>query len=124
VLVYTSTIGLEAACMGKPVIVAGLTHYADKGFTLDASTPESFLSLLESATGIQSNPVARELALRYAHLFFIRAMIPHETFLRADRLFCVTDFPFRSLQDLAAGQNAQLDVICDVIFNSRAPLLP
>ena len=34
ILVYTSTIGLEASLMGKPVIVAAETHYRGKGFTI------------------------------------------------------------------------------------------
>ena len=34
-LVYTSTLGLELACAGVPVVVAGDTHYRDLGFTLD-----------------------------------------------------------------------------------------
>ena len=35
VLVFTSTTGLEAAVRGRPVIVAGRTHYRERGFTVD-----------------------------------------------------------------------------------------
>ncbi|MCD6287752.1 MAG: hypothetical protein J7M12_01420, partial [Candidatus Hydrogenedentes bacterium] len=40
VLVYTSTIGIETARLGKEVVVCGRTHYARKGFTLDIDTQE------------------------------------------------------------------------------------
>ena len=36
-LVYTTTVGMEMAMSGVPVIVVGNTHYRDKGFTLDPS---------------------------------------------------------------------------------------
>jgi hypothetical protein len=42
VLTFTSTTGLEAALLGKPVIVSGTTHYRDKGFTLDVSSAAEF----------------------------------------------------------------------------------
>ena len=43
-LVFSSTTGVELALAGTPVVVAGQSHYRDKGFTLDVSTPEEFAS--------------------------------------------------------------------------------
>ena len=34
-LVYTTTVGLEMAMCGIPVIVVGDTHYRERGFTND-----------------------------------------------------------------------------------------
>ncbi len=34
-LVYTTTVGMEMAMKGLPVIVAGQTHYRGRGFTYD-----------------------------------------------------------------------------------------
>jgi len=45
-LVYTTTVGLELAMSGVPVIVIGQTHYRDKGFTLDPDSWESYFDLL------------------------------------------------------------------------------
>src|SRR5207302_3251584 len=46
-LVFTSTVGLELALHAVPVIVAGQTHYRGKGFTVDVSSPEEFVSALD-----------------------------------------------------------------------------
>ena len=47
-LVYTTTVGLEMAMSGVPVVVVGQTHYRNKGFTYDPNTWEEYLSLLTS----------------------------------------------------------------------------
>ncbi|MBN2547562.1 MAG: hypothetical protein JXB15_00270 [Anaerolineales bacterium] len=45
-LVYTTTVGMEMAMSGVPTIVAGQTHYRDKGFTLDPNTWDEYHQLL------------------------------------------------------------------------------
>ena len=46
-LVYTTTVGLEMAMSGAPVIVAGQTHYRNKGFSLDPASWEAYFQMLE-----------------------------------------------------------------------------
>jgi len=73
-LVYTSTMGLEMACAGIPVVVAGATHFGRRGFTWDPPDAQSYWQtvnrLLSGAERL--DPGRRELAERYAHLFFFR----------------------------------------------------
>ena len=45
-LVYTTTVGMEMAMSGVPVIVAGQTHYREKGFTIDPDSWEIYYQLL------------------------------------------------------------------------------
>jgi hypothetical protein len=52
-LVYTTTVGMEMAMSGVPVIVAGQTHYRERGFTLDPDGWQAYFDLLERAA---SNP--------------------------------------------------------------------
>ena len=75
-LVYTSTVGLELAVRGVPVIVAADTHYRGRGFTVDPGTASEYWS---AADRLMSTPPdgderarLRELARRYAALFFFR----------------------------------------------------
>lgn len=75
-LVYTSTVGLEMATRGVPVLVAADTHYRGRGFTVDPNTPAEYWS--EADRLVQDKGIGeerlrvRELACRYAALFFFR----------------------------------------------------
>ncbi|MEX2160758.1 MAG: hypothetical protein WD751_02495 [Anaerolineales bacterium] len=73
-LVYTTTVGLEMAMSGLPVIVAGRTHYRGKGFTQDPETWDAYFSALDSClrdlAGARLNPQQVETAWHYAYRFF------------------------------------------------------
>jgi hypothetical protein len=73
-LVYTTTVGMEMAMSGVPVIVVGNTHYRNKGFTLD---PENWQGYFELLTDVLINPGKYRLsqeqveqAWNYAYRFF------------------------------------------------------
>ena len=73
-LVFTTTMGMEMAMSGLPVIVTGQTHYRDKGFTLDPDSWDSFFEILQRVLG---NPEKHrptraqvESAWTYAYRFF------------------------------------------------------
>jgi hypothetical protein len=78
-LVYTTTVGLEMAMSGAPVIAVGNTHYRARGFTLDANTWEAYFELLEKALGnpVHYKPTQEQvdLAWNYAYRFFFE--YPH-----------------------------------------------
>ncbi len=73
-VVYTSTVGMEMALAGLPVVVAGRTHYRGKGFTIDPETSDEFdravgeLMRREPGRRLPEDQVAR--AERYAYRFF------------------------------------------------------
>ncbi len=73
-LVYTTTVGLEMVMSGVPVIVAGQTHYRDKGFTYDPKNLEEYVRLLdgipEQKTALPLEEGQVDLAWRYAYRFF------------------------------------------------------
>ncbi|WP_412067536.1 hypothetical protein [Rubrivirga sp. IMCC43871] len=124
VLAYTSTIGLEAALMGRPTVVAAKTHYRGKGFTLDPSTPEAYLDLLgHAASGTLPTPDDPDAAWRYAYAFFGLAHIPFP-FLGTSEPGRFRGIDVPDLGSLAPGQYAGLDAICDAILEGREPLAP
>jgi hypothetical protein len=73
-LVYTTTVGLEMAMDGLPVIVSGHTHYRSRGFTMD---PDNWVAYFKLLGALLENPRAYRLskeqvehAWRYAYRFF------------------------------------------------------
>ena len=79
-LVYTTTVGLEMAMSGVPVVVVGQTHYREKGFTLDPKSWDDYFSLLEGyGQDQQSHQLTSEqvdLAWQYAYNFFFEYPAP------------------------------------------------
>lgn len=118
VLIYGTKTGVELTSNGVPVIVAGEAWIRGKGITLDASSEEEYLRLLDSL------PLARRLdgdtrdrALKYAYHFFYRRMIPIDAIVQADGWppFAVS---INGLSDLESGKSPGLDVICEgILFN-------
>lgn len=79
-LVYTTTVGMEMAMTGVPVIVVGNTHYRDKGFTLDPISWDGYFELL---TRVLAEPGSFrlsqsqvDLAWNYAFRFFFEYPLP------------------------------------------------
>jgi len=79
-LVYTTTVGLEMAMSGVPVVVGGMTHYRDKGFTYDPETTSEYLTtvdhLLRRPSGERLSQEKVELAWNYAYRFFFEYPFP------------------------------------------------
>ena len=73
-LAYTTTVGLEMAMRGAPVIVAGNTHYRGRGFTYEPSSWDEYYDLLgkilSDLPGHRLNPEQVETAWNYAYRFF------------------------------------------------------
>lgn len=79
-LVYTTTVGLEMALKGIPVVVAGKTHYRGRGFTYD---PDSWVDYFKILGKILDKPaqyrLSKEkinLAWKYAYHFFYTYPLP------------------------------------------------
>ncbi len=79
-LVFTTTVGMEMAMRGKPVIVIGDTHYRGRGFTLD---PYSWVQYYKTLGGVLQEPQKYMLseedvksAWLYAYSFFFDYPLP------------------------------------------------
>lgn len=110
-LIYTSTVGVEAAYFGKPVVNVGGGQHAGRGFSIDAHTQaEYFETLTDICAGRVSPTGQRELARRYAYAAFFRSILPirHYTAVFPN----ITSLNLDTLNDLATGCDPTMDVIC------------
>lgn len=73
-LAYTTTVGLETAMNGRPVISCGQTHYRSRGFTLNPNTWDEYYETLEKVLSDipahKLNEKQIEFAWNYAYRFF------------------------------------------------------
>jgi hypothetical protein len=73
-LVYTTTTGLEMVMSGVPVVVAGDTHYRQRGFTLDPCNWKEYFQAIDRVLADpkkgRPTPEQVKLAWKYAYHFF------------------------------------------------------
>ena len=97
-LVYTTTVGLEMAMAGLPVVVTGRTHYAQKGFTYDPVDWPAYQNMLDKILAkpreARLSPKQTEQAWLYAYLFFFEFSLPFPWHL----LWLADDFKARPLR--------------------------
>lgn len=79
-LVYTTTVGLEMALKGIPVVVAGKTHYRERGFTYDPFSWVDYFKLLGAMLNkprqYHLNKEQVNQAWKYAYHFFYTFPLP------------------------------------------------
>ena len=122
-LVFTSTTGLELAIAGKPVVVAGRTHYRGKGFTLDAETPAEFVELVDRAlTDPETVAPDHDLARRYASLFFLR--LPIRSPGVEEHIPGLARLTVDSLDAIVPGRDPEVDRLCQFLLAGPDQLLP
>jgi hypothetical protein len=125
VIIYNTKTGIEISSMGIPVIVAGEAWIRNKGFSIDASSPADYFSILDGlplAHSLSADEILR--ARKYAFHFFFRRMIPLPfVTTKTDRgSELVLDLP--SLENLLPHRYTGLDVICDGILNGSPFIYP
>lgn len=79
-LAYTTTVGMEMAMRGVPVVLAGNTHYRGRGFTYDPSSWDEYYAtlnrLLSDLPAYRLSREQVETAWNYAYRFFFDFPMP------------------------------------------------
>ena len=122
VLVSTSTLGLEAACLGKRVVVSGDAPYAGTSFVATpTSMDEYFLAIgkafLADTQSLGSAEV--DMAYKFAHLYLEGYFMDHRLF--EAKLWDEPSLMISSLAELQPGRNRALDIVIDSIVGGLDP---
>jgi hypothetical protein len=84
ILIYNSTIGMEAAVMGKVVLAAGRARFSPYHMVYFPQTPVEYFHMVENFLGCESLEVPQEFQLnarRFLYYLLYRAVIPFNDFL-------------------------------------------
>jgi hypothetical protein len=113
-IIYATKTGVELACLGIPVIVAGDAWVRNKGVTSDAKSPEEYFRLLDRLPLRQRlDEAVTQRARKYAYHYFFRRMIPLPMFVPGSPY----TLSLSGLDDLLPGRSIGLDVVCNGILN-------
>ncbi|MGH7388989.1 MAG: capsule biosynthesis protein [Candidatus Rokuibacteriota bacterium] len=116
VIIYGTKTGVELTSMGVPVIVAGEAWIRNKGLTVDASSPEDYVRILDRLPlPRHEDPERLTRARKYAYHFFFRRMVPLG-FMEPTGAWPPYRVSVSRLDDLLPGADPGLDVICDGVL--------
>ena len=108
---------------GIPIVVAGKAPYRDKGFTLDVTSWDHYITIINSDSKPSNLSVEQvNLARRYAFLYLYRAHIPMNLF--EAKKFNIEKLCFSSLDEFLPGENDLFDWVIENILNSGDFAMP
>jgi hypothetical protein len=128
VLIYNSSIGLEASILGKPVLTAGKVRYHTQRCQtvyLPGSI-EDYVKQLEEwlkAEQIQTPPAWQPNARRFLYYQVFRASLPFDHYIEpagGPGFVGLTDFP---LEDLLPENSPTLKIVLEGIRNNKPFLI-
>jgi hypothetical protein len=127
VMVYNSTIGLEASLMGTAVLCGGKARFTQLPTVYFPQTPGDFHRQAEELLAAeQANPLPehRRNARRFLYYQLFKTSLPFGDFIWEDQIRpgYVQFKPFR-LEDLSAGRSPALAAVLDGILNDGDFLL-
>jgi hypothetical protein len=127
VIVYNSSIGLEAALLRATVVCGGTARYANEDLALLPESPLSFTEQVEAflaADVIQTPPKYRENARRFLYYQLYRASIPLNDYLTPHirpGFVVFKDFPWKALDP---AYSEPLRIIVEGILEGRPFIMP
>ncbi|MGA8151704.1 MAG: hypothetical protein WB952_12190 [Terriglobales bacterium] len=116
-LTFGSTIGLEMAMLGKPVLLASRTMYEHGSEILTVRTKESLPEMLEKCLHARTNREIQRQAFRLAYYYISRFELPFPAVKVAGVYDAKPNYVDR--QDLAPGKDESLDHICNFLIEGR-----
>lgn len=117
-VVHTSTVGLEMAIEGKPVILISETHYRDKGFTYDAINESDYFSTLDNliySKDLKPNQI--QLAKKYFYLMMFEYQQKMPMTFTEKGVF--NGYGYQNFDALCNDADSQINRIVERISNTK-----
>ncbi len=127
VLVYNSSIGLEATLLDAPVLCGGKARYTQYPTVFLPHSPQAYREMAEqffTAKNIEIPPEFARNAWRFLYYQFYRAALPLDRYIEAHPTPGYVQLKRFSWRDLITENSATMRVIVDGILNSSPFLLP
>jgi hypothetical protein len=115
--VYNSTVGLEMAYEGVPVVVGGDTHYSGLGFTFDPEDVQSYTEIFSKLTDLEMDDEMENRARRYAYFLFFQKHHPFDFYQTNQETLQTELLPVTS-DDIAPASDT-FDFIVDQCLNDE-----
>lgn len=123
-IVYTTTVGLEMACRGIPIITVAKAPYRDKGFSYDPKNIEEYKEqlrvLMKKIFSKEEIEYMKGMAKKFFFLYYFIYMIPNPlyTFSYEEG----AKLKFKEEEELLPNKNRTWDYICESILEKK-PIL-
>ena len=128
VMIYNSTIGMEASIMGKPVLCAGKARYTQLETVFFPESQEAYLEKLEEfldSAEVRAPETHRLNARRFLYFQLYRTSLPFDRFLEPDGIWPgFVRLKAFSWQDLLPKNSPTLKTISEGILEGKGFLLP
>src|SRR6202044_2599599 len=116
-LTFGSTIGLEMAMLGKPVLLATRATYEQGSEILTVRSRESLPGMLERCLHATADREIQREAFRLAYYYIFRFELPFPAVKVSGVYDAAVNYVDR--QYLTAGNDDSLDHVCDFLIKAR-----
>ena len=116
-VVYGTTLGVEMASRGKPVVAVARGWYGDTDMVLAVRTPEDYLPTVREAAKRAPSLQTALKAHRFMHHLYEEVAIPFPWVQEQPN--AKGRFTFKGPEELAPGRSSVMDRLCDVVLTGR-----
>ncbi len=120
VVAYASTVGLESAVFGKPVLVAAQATYSHSGCTEQIESAGQLAAQVQEAIARGTRRDVARTALRWTARYFREYAIPYAPVHEEPQHF--PRLNFQGVRELAPGKDAVLDGVCRLLMGTGTVL--
>jgi hypothetical protein len=111
-VVHTSTVGLEMAIEGKPVILISETHYRDKGFTYDTTSEENFFDTLHKLLN-EPKPLQNQIELAKKYFYLMMFEYQHYVPMTLATNNTFNGYGVKDFYEIQQNKDAEINQIID-----------